>query len=91
MKLQHNPDLSRYELFVDDRLATVAEYRLQDDTATFHHTETDPAFRGRGLAAMLVRWALDDARKRGRRVIPSCWFVADFVRQHPEYRDLLAA
>jgi len=23
--------------------------------------------------------------------VPACWFVAEFVDDHPEYRDLVAA
>ena len=26
----------------------------------------------------------------GRRVLPTCAFVASYIQRHPEYRDLLA-
>ena len=66
------------------------EYRVVDEsTLDFHSTFVDPALRGRGLAAEVVRAALDDARARGKRVIPSCSYVRTFVRRHPEYRDLV--
>jgi uncharacterized protein len=38
-----------------------------------------------------VRHALDDVRAAGRTVIPTCWYVAQFIDEHPEYEDLLAA
>jgi hypothetical protein len=47
--------------------------------------------RNRGLGAELVRGALDDVRRNGRTVVPQCWFVAQFIDEHPEYADLLAA
>ena len=37
---------------------------------------------------MLVREALDDLRRRGTAVKATCWYVADFLRDHPEYHDL---
>jgi uncharacterized protein len=54
------------------------------------HTVIDPARRRQGLGAELVRGALDDLRRRGHRVVPSCWFVAEFIDDHPDYVDLLA-
>lgn len=54
------------------------------------HTEVDPRLRNRGLGAVLVRAVLDDLRARGDRVIPTCPFVAAFIRRNPEYEDLLA-
>jgi predicted GNAT family acetyltransferase len=56
----------------------------------FHHTEIDAPLRGDGLGAELVRGALDDVRARGRTIFPTCWYVAAFVDEHPEYHDLLA-
>ena len=41
-------------------------------------------------AAQLVRYALDDVRRSGRPVVATCWYVADFIDEHPEYRDLVA-
>ena len=57
----------------------------------FVHTEIDPEFRGRDLAATLIRAALDDARANGYRVIPRCPYVAEFIQEHPEYADLVGA
>lgn len=86
----HNSAESRYELYLDDQLVSVADYRAEDDHLVFDHTETEPNFRGRGLAAALVEWALNDVRKRGLKVVPQCWFVADFIEARPEYKDLLS-
>jgi predicted GNAT family acetyltransferase len=89
--IRHDEDRSRYEYLVDGRRLGVAAYRLSGDTVEMHHTEVDPGHRGQGIAAVLVAGALDDVRARGLRVVPTCWYVAQFVDEHPEYRDLLAA
>jgi predicted GNAT family acetyltransferase len=57
----------------------------------FTHTETLPRFGGRGLAGRLVRHALDEARAGGHPVVPECWFVAAYIRDHPDDVELLPA
>ena len=90
IRIVHNAPRQRYELFAGSTLASFAEYRPVGDVLFFDHTETVRAFRGRGFGARVVAFALDDVRSRGKTVVPSCWFVADFIDANPVYRDLLA-
>lgn len=89
-EVRDNPQRSRYELLIDGEVVGVADYDGEGDVLVFPHTEIEPARRGSGLGAELVRGALDDVRRRGRRVVPSCWYVAQFIDEHPEYADLRA-
>lgn len=89
VQVTDNPDSSRFELHVDGELTGHAEYQLRSDRMLITHTEVDPALQGRGLAGTLARGALDAARAGGRRVIPLCSYVADYIRKHPEYADLV--
>jgi uncharacterized protein len=91
MEVRNNESRSRYELVDDDRVVGVADYDLRDEVVVFPHTVTDPGLRGRGLGAVLVRAALDDVRRTGRRVVPACWYVREFIERNPDYADLLAA
>jgi predicted GNAT family acetyltransferase len=88
--IRHNEPASRYELWVDEELASVADYRIVDDRIVFHHTETAVRFRDQGLAARLVGHALDDVRGTRRNVVPACSFVAQFIDDHAVYHDLVA-
>ena len=83
-----NVAMSRYEVVIGGRAVSFADYSVSGDTVVLPHTVTDPAFRGRGLAAIVVKRALDDARAANRHVDPQCWYAAEFIAQHPEYRDL---
>jgi predicted GNAT family acetyltransferase/glutaredoxin len=85
-----NPDASRYELRLDGRLIGIAAYRRRPGRIAITHTEVEPACSGRGFGSMLAEAALRDARARGERVVPLCPFIADYIRRHPEYEDLLA-
>ncbi len=84
-----NPDESRYELWVEDKLAGFAAYDRRGDLTVFTHTEIDDAYEGRGLGSTLVRAALDTARSRDLAVRPDCPFVRAYIARHPEYLDLV--
>lgn len=88
--VRRNPARHRFELEAEGRPAGHIQYRERDGVLELVHTEVDSAFQGRGLAAILARAALDDARAAGQRVVPSCAYVASFIERHPEYRDLVA-
>lgn len=88
--VRDNPAAHRFELDVEGETA-VANYRLDGDTMVFTHTETPQHLQGRGIASALVRAALEMARARGLKVVPRCGFVADYIRRHPEFRDLVRA
>jgi uncharacterized protein len=85
-----NPAVSRYELYDGDPLAGTASYRVHGNTVTFIHTPRCPMrTRGQGAGSWLAREALDGARRRGPRMVARCPFIADWIRGHPEYADLL--
>jgi len=88
--VRDNSELSRYEVLVDEEVAGIADYRVDGDVLVFPHTEIDPRMRGRGLGEQLVRGALDDVRRRGAKVRPSCSFVREFIQLNPGYADLAA-
>jgi hypothetical protein len=91
VQVRDNPGESRYEIYVDDRLAGFTQYVVDGPVTDFVHTEVDDEFSGRGLASQLIQQALDDARRRGWQVMPYCRFVKGFIAKHPEYRDLVPA
>jgi predicted GNAT family acetyltransferase len=87
-----HPERHRYELEIDGRKAAEIVYRMHGpDTIDLVHTEVKPEFEGQGLASKIATFALDDARKRGLKVIPSCVYIQGFLRKHPEYADLVSS
>lgn len=90
-RLEHNVADTRYEIYIDDTLAGYADYAEREDLKVrdFHHTLTFPEFRGRGVAAQVVEFALNDSRTAGYSVIPTCWYVEQYISQHREYTDLV--
>jgi predicted GNAT family acetyltransferase len=89
--LSKNPSRSRYELVERGAVVGIVDYDDDGEVVVLPHTYIEPPARGRGLAARLVRFALDDLRAEGRTVVPACWFVAQFIDTHPAYQNLLAS
>ena len=86
-----NPAASRYELHVGTELAGFVTYQLRNHGAVISllHTEVEPAFQGAHLAGHLAQFILDDARERGRAVLPFCPYVNSWLKKHPDYADLV--
>ena len=89
MTIRDNKAESRYEFDVDGGIA-FANYRMAPGVVTVTYTEVPAAMRGRGIGAQLSRGVLDYIRSKGLKVIPRCGYFAGFIREHPEYHDLLA-
>jgi hypothetical protein len=79
----------RYEAREGGDLVGFLDYVVIPGRIALVHTEVSPANAGRGIGSELARFALDDARRRGLRVIASCPYVRAYVERHPETRDIV--
>jgi len=90
-QVRNNREAGRYELLdTGGRVLGVADYRVDSGVVVMPHTEIVRDRRGNGLGAELVQAALDDVRAQGAMVRPLCWYVVEFIDEHPEYADLVA-
>ena len=89
MQVTDNPERGQYEIRADGELAGFVQYHLRDGAIAFLHTETDPRFRGHGVAGHLIQSSLEAARERGLAVLPYCPFVRSWITEHPAYADLV--
>lgn len=83
-----NVDARRFEVRLDGEVA-FAEYRLRPGVIVLPHTVVPPAFEGRGVASALARHAFGYAREKGLKVIPTCPFMAAWIKKHAEEQDLV--
>lgn len=89
--VRHDESQQRYVLEVDGKELGVARYQDESGRQVFTHTEVDASLEGQGMGSQLVREALDDARRRGKRIVPMCEFVAAYVNKHHAWDDIIAA
>lgn len=79
----------RYEAHTEGSVAGFLDYVVKRGRIALVHTEVLPDHRGQGIAGQLARFALDDARRRGLKVIASCPAVRAYVDRHPETHDIV--
>ena len=84
----HDPAGRVFHADLDGQTA-VLNYELSPGVMDITHTGVPEVFRRRGIAAKLTRAALEWARAQGLAVIPSCPYVADYIRRNPEYQELV--
>jgi len=83
-----NELMQRFELDIEGKTA-ILEYQAQGpDVLAFTHTFVPPELRGRNLAAILTKYALEDARRQGKKVAPLCSYVAVFMERNKGFNDL---
>jgi predicted GNAT family acetyltransferase len=85
------PERERFEARDEaDALAGVLTYQLTGAIIAYTHTKVDPDFEHQGVGSALARAAMDDARDKGRTVVPICPFLTEWLDRHPEYEKLVA-
>jgi len=86
----HEPDARRYVLRIDGEIVAVADYTISGNSISFHHTYTNPRMRKRGYAAEVVNFAMNDVEANtGYKVLPMCWYVAEWFDKNPDRAALL--
>lgn len=89
VEVVERPEAGRYEVLIDGEVAGYADREIRGGTMILPHTVVSPAVRNQGLAAAMIRRALDDARASGLSVAPVCTYVSGFLREHPDDLDLV--
>lgn len=89
--VENNAALRRFELRLEGHEPAVLTYTLAGSTLNLLHAGTPRELEGRGIAGRIAKHALDYARENRLRVIPSCSYVAAYIRRHPEYADLVVS
>jgi hypothetical protein len=89
-EFSNETDASRYTMHIDGALVGVLDYSILGSAISLTRAFTVPAQRGRGLAAQLVEFAVNDIDATTElRIVPMCWYVADWFEAHPERSGLL--
>ncbi|MCC3345546.1 GNAT family N-acetyltransferase [Psychrobacter sanguinis] len=86
--ITHNQAANRFETTIEGHTGFIS-YQDQDDRIVYDHTIVPSELGGKGVGSALVKHALDYARNEGKKVIPTCSFVASYINKHAEYQDLL--
>ncbi|MEU8176487.1 GNAT family N-acetyltransferase [Microbispora hainanensis] len=78
-----------YEALIDGRVVGSLAYETTGGRISLTHSYVDPDQRHRGVASALARYALEDLSQSQSQSKAGvyCGFVADYVEDHPEWKD----
>jgi predicted GNAT family acetyltransferase len=85
----NNAAENRFETVTDHGMAML-RYFPRGDVLDLAHTAVPQAAEGQGIGGALAHAALEHARAKGLKVIPSCPFVRSYLEKHKEFADLVA-
>lgn len=90
MEFEHDAGRHRYLGRIDGDVICSLDYADNGNVVAMTRTFTNPPFRGRGHAAEITAYAVQEAAAAGKRVRPMCWYVSQWFDDHPEHAHLLA-
>ena len=76
-----------YEALIDGQVVGDLAYETTGGRVSLTHSYVDEGHRHRGVASALTRYALEDLSQGPAKVGIYCGFVADYVQDHPEWKD----
>ncbi|MEO8397283.1 MAG: GNAT family N-acetyltransferase [Chloroflexota bacterium] len=88
LQILDNTEKKRFEAHLEGDDYAFITYSLRNTIIEMTHTEVPPAYQGMGIASKLVHDALESAKARNLKVIPSCPTVAAYIAKHPEYEAI---
>lgn len=89
LEIRHHEAMHRFTTMVDGHTCEI-DYRLDGRTMTIVHTGVPEPVGGRGIAALLTRFAVGVAEARGWSVRPACSYARIWFERNPSYAHLLA-
>jgi len=85
------PERERFEARDESgEVAGVVTYQLSGNIIVYTHTEVDAAYEGQGVGSKLARAVMEDAKAKGRTVVPMCPFLSEWLFKHHEYDAIVA-
>ena len=80
----------RFVILNDDRALMGSIHFTENEKGFLEATETfvDAAYRGQGLAKILVDMLVAHARINNKKIIPLCSYVNKTFIENPDYKDV---
>lgn len=79
----------RYVTLIGEHEAEMTYTRSEDGTMTIDHTHVPKALGGQGIGKTLVKRAVYDARKRGKKIVAKCPYAKAQIEKNEDWRDVL--
>lgn len=87
-QLIDNEVAKQYEFHIDGFIPRI-EYIKVVGKIFLTHTEVPVELEGKGIGSALVRQVLEEVDKHDLVIVPTCPFVAAYIKRHPEWKRLV--
>lgn len=88
LPIVNNEHRHRFETRIGDEYAYM-DYRWYQGDIALMHTFVPESARGQGVSGRLAEFVLRFVREQGLRMLVYCPYVAKYLKEHPEYADLV--
>lgn len=75
--------------FDQDKNVGECEFTPKEGKWYIMHTGVSPEYGGQGIAKMLVLRVIEEARKKGAKIVPICSYAQKMMLDKEEYQDVL--
>ena len=87
--INDNTERKRFETEYERKIAFINYIRAKN-AVYLTHTEVPKSLEGKGIGSNLVKQVLQKISQEGDKVAPLCPFVASYIREHQEWKSLVA-
>jgi uncharacterized protein len=88
--IRNNEEEKKFYLRLDGKEAFLKYEIKEGNIIDLKSTYVPKEFRGQEIGEAIVKEALSFAEENNLKVIPTCSFVQDFLKQNKEYEHLLS-
>jgi predicted GNAT family acetyltransferase len=90
--VRDNKQEGRFEMALGEGKTAFIQYaEAGEGVVELIHTEVPEEFEGQGIGGKLVKGAFEILQEENLKMMPTCRFVAVYLRRHPEYQSLAAS
>lgn len=93
LQIEHerNGSNGRFVINLGDGIEAQMTYvQTKMDVVSINHTGVPPEFRGKDIAARLVDFGVHALAAEGKKILPTCWYVAAQFKRHKDWAQFLA-
>lgn len=79
----------RFEFDIDGTQAMIEYVCEEPDIIILTYTYVPQQLGGRGIGKQIVQTVLAHVRESGKKVVPQCSFIAQYICDNPEWEDIV--
>jgi predicted GNAT family acetyltransferase len=85
----HNEANKQFEVHVGSEVAALEYRHYKHNDIALMHTFVPETLRGKGIAGILAKYAMDYIKDQHKLAMVYCPYVASWLKRHPEYDYLV--